>query len=451
MLDGKKLMKELGTIVVCLAILAYVLIHLMINFTNGVAVETAYLVSIEDSFTTDGYIMRDEELVVLDKTGMIVPAVSEGDRVSVGTALFSIYEGENDAGIESEIADIDNKIRILEKSSSETSNFMSEIGRIDEKISAGIADVLAHTSTNSLASASNITDDVLINMNRRWLITKGETSFTEKIEELKKRKNELQSTLSGVPERYYSKVTGYFSGNLDGYENIFDASMLDEMSTQDFEEMIKKEPDMESISKASGKIVRGIKWRVMFTKPKHEVKDFVVGNYYPVIFPYSYNTEINMNLERIISETDGSTAVMVFSTSYMPKDFNYMRKQEVEVVKRRVTGYKVKKTAMRHIEGDIRSERQIEQASQSGIQPTEEMLEKINGPHKGVFILDGNTVRFRYAEEIGSFDDYYIIDAEKTSYQDHEGNDKYSASERLALYDQVIVEGKDLYVGKIVD
>ena len=223
------------------------------------------------------------------------------------------------------------------------------------------------------------------------------------------------------------------------------------MTTDDFEKMINSEPDTESISKASGKIIKNFKWRVLCKRTKREAEELIEGTEYPVIFPYSYNTEIDMTLEKIITETDGNTAVMVFSSSYMPQDFNYARKQEIEVVKQRYTGLRVKKTAMRFIEGDIRSAAEIEEAEKNTIPLSEEALAKIKGPHKGVFVLDGNVISFKYAEEICDLGDYYIIDAGKDSYLDRDGSEKVSQYERLSLYDQVVVEGKDLYVGKIIE
>ena len=56
----------------------------------------------------------------------------------------------------------------------------------------------------------------------------------------------------------------------------------------------------------------------------------------------------------------------------------------------------------------------------------------------GVYIRDGIVVRFRKIKQILSEDEYTLV-------EDTSGLDGY-----LALYDNIIVEGRDLYDGKII-
>ncbi len=414
--------KDIGIALLCVGIAVYVIIHLTRNFSKPIETEPAMKVTLEDSFNTDGYVMRSEETVELSESGIVVPAVSEGDRVSVGSVLFSVYSGENDSETEQKIKDIDDKIATLSKSVTESGSFVTDIARVDEKIESGLIDILYHTATNSISRAEALTDDILVNMNRRKLMTGGESSFDDKIAELEAEKLSLQGSLEGVPKRIYSKKTGYFSGNVDGYESIFSPEKLSGMTTSDFDEMISTSPDTKSAESAAGKIITDFKWRILCRREKKDIADFEVGDEYPIIFPSSGNAEISMTLERIIAETDGNEAVLVFCTKYMPQGFNYTRKQEIEVVKKRYTGLGVRKSAIRVIDGK-----------------------------KGVYILSGNAIKFKYAEELCESNDYYIIDAGTESYLGADGKPKVSDSERLSLYDKVVVSGKDLYEGKIIE
>ena len=186
--------------------------------------------------------------------------------------------------------------------------------------------------------------------------------------------------------------------------------------------MTESEPDEKLLGDASGKIITNFKWRVLCHMTREKAGEFEIGASYPVIFPFSYNTEIDMTLETILTETNRDDAVVVLTATAMPDGFNYTRKQEIEIVKSRHTGLGVKKSAMRYVDDK-----------------------------KGVYILSGNQVEFRYAEELCEADDYYIIDDTKYSYLDFNGNEKCSPSQRLKLYDRVIVEGKDIYEGKLVE
>jgi len=61
----------------------------------------------------------------------------------------------------------------------------------------------------------------------------------------------------------------------------------------------------------------------------------------------------------------------------------------------------------------------------------------------GVYILVGSTVDFRYIDVIGEFDGYYLV-----APRDIENDPEYYT--KLGLYDNVIVSGKDLFVGKMI-
>lgn len=418
----KRFAKDAGIALLCIGIAVYVIIHLAQNFSRPIETEPAMMVTLEDSFTADGYIVRSEEPVTLDESGIVVPAVSEGERVSVGSVLFSVYSGENDSETEQRIKEIDEKIATLSKSVSESGNYVTDIAKVDEKIELGLTDILYYTASNSLSRAEALTDTMLVNMNRRRLMTGIDSSFDKKIEELEAEKLSLQGSLDGTPKRIYSQKTGYFSGNVDGYEGIFDPKKLSSMSTSEIAEMLSSSPNEDIAENAAGKIVTDFKWRIVVQRSKKDIQDFEVGDEYPVIFPSSGNAEISMTLERIIAETDGIDAVLVFCSGYMPQNFNFTRKQEIEVVKKRYTGLGVRKSAMRVIDGE-----------------------------KGVYILSGNTIKFRYAEELCESNDYYIIDATTESYLGADGKPKVSDSHRLTLYDKVVISGKDLYEGKIIE
>ena len=95
------------------------------------------------------------------------------------------------------------------------------------------------------------------------------------------------------------------------------------------------------------------------------------------------------------------------------EDFDYTRRQTVEIKTAEYSGYKVPVSAVR---------------LENGI--------------KGVYILDSSTVRFREINPLFEKDGWIVCE-EKDSSDENQKN-------RLSLYDFVITEGKDLYDGKVL-
>ena len=95
----------------------------------------------------------------------------------------------------------------------------------------------------------------------------------------------------------------------------------------------------------------------------------------------------------------------------MPDGFDYSRQQTVEIVTAEYSGYRVPVAAV---------------TLKDGV--------------KGVYILDGQTAKFREIEPLFERDGWIICE-EKNADDENQSN-------RLSLYDFVITGGKDLYDGK---
>ena len=116
----------------------------------------------------------------------------------------------------------------------------------------------------------------------------------------------------------------------------------------------------------------------------------------------------------MIAENDSEDVVLIFSSDTIPDNFEFLRRQTVEIVQNSYSGYRISADAVRMVDGTL-----------------------------GVYVQKGYSVCFRRIEPLAELDGYYIVDASPSS-----GENEY---EPLALYDLVIVKGKRLYNGKVID
>ena len=106
--------------------------------------------------------------------------------------------------------------------------------------------------------------------------------------------------------------------------------------------------------------------------------------------------------------------ILVFLIEEVPQDFDYTRQQTIKIVRKSVGGIAFSQSALRLIDGV-----------------------------QGVFVVAGNTVEFRRVDIIYSSDSLYFSREKERTDED--------AKEYLSRFDRVITEGKDLYIGKILD
>ena len=105
---------------------------------------------------------------------------------------------------------------------------------------------------------------------------------------------------------------------------------------------------------------------------------------------------------------------MILRCNLMNAQYAALRKEQVRLVLENFTGYQVNNKAIREVDGV-----------------------------KGVYTVSGNIIKFKKVELAYSDSEYSVCVTPK----DDNGNPK---SGYVSLYDEIIVEGTDLYDGKIL-
>lgn len=411
----KSVMKYAASALLSVILIAYILYHMSGGFSQNIVTEVAALTTKEETLTIRSSIMRNETVLYAPQSGDVNYLFSDGDKVAISTKVAEVYPAGGDPEIRKSIIALDRKIRILEQSSSYDYGAMSDTASTDRLIWKDIYSFIEAAEKGSVSGITDLSDDLLVQLNRRRIIVGSAQNYASKIEALTAEKNALMSRLPASAADIVSETAGYFFSTVDGYENIFSSADIATMTLSDYRAMCAKSAeDLSRGGYAVGKLVTDYRWYTACEVPSEELHNFNTGAYYDVKFPYNGGTSINMYLYRILSDIGSDTAVLVFRTDVLPEGFSYLRSQTVQIVKSSFTGYRVPVSAVRIVDGV-----------------------------KGVYILRGSKVSFRKVETLFEYDGYFIVKE-----RDEDAEDKASW---LAKNDFVIVKGKDLYDGKIVN
>ncbi len=393
----------------------YILYHLISGFEKEVQTTPAVLATKTDNLVLDAYIVRDERVLYASVEGGVNYLYEDGERVSVNSVVANIYSGVGAAEATDRILSIDKKVDVLEKSSVKENATKTDTKAIDDKINELYYIIRDKIEDGDIEYAMYKKDELLTYLNKRQIITQNVTGYDEQIIALIQEKEALTGQLINLEEKITVSNAGYFYSEVDGYESIFDVSKIEDMTYETYSGMVDSEPIITNGSLSVGKIVNSNEWYILSEITKDDLKKFNKGNTYPVKFPYNADATVVMTLEKIIEQSDSNQAVLVFKTNTMPDGFNYMRKQSIQIVEESYTGYKIPVNAVRVVD-DVR----------------------------GVYILSGNTVRFKEIEVLIEQDGYFIVKEQPTYLEDENYHKK------LGLYDMVITSGKNLYDGKII-
>ena len=206
----------------------------------------------------------------------------------------------------------------------------------------------------------------------------------------------------------YSPVAGYFANKTDGFENIVDTDQLASLTVEQMNGYLTM--DAPTGKAASGKIVSGYQWYLGCVVPDSYYNTLGVGNSLTIRMSFVTDEVIPVTVHSCKKDNKGNLAV-VFRCDYMSEELSTIRRESVQIQLVRHTGLKVSKRAI------IMDENQ----------------------QAGVYVRTGNVASFRKIKQIYSEPADYVVCEEV--------ND----SGYLKMYDDVIVGGKDLYDGKIIN
>lgn len=412
----QSIIRYILTTLLSIGLILYIGYHLITSLGDTIKTETTTLVTQEQTYTTDAYLFRSEQVVYATSGGYSY-LVSDGDRVAVNTNIIEVYADKTGVQDAAELSAIDRRLALLKNSNVEKGVSYNDAAIIDNTINELYYTILQKYRRGETDFAIRKADDLLSNVNRRQIVTGKIEDYNAKIEELEAKRAELAKHSGAVLETVKAESSGYFYSEIDGFEQLFNPVDLDYMTPDSYRSLITSDPDT-SITKnaegkeAAGKLITDFAWYVTLQVDVSDTRYYVESRYYTLIFPYNSDKRISAKLQKILRATDDSTAVLIFQTRDNPDGFNFLRRQSVSLVRSAQEGYRVPISAVRIVDGE-----------------------------QGVYVLRGMQIWFKKITPLMEADGYFIVEA---------NDGTVDMRDCLALNDQIVTSGKNLYDGKIV-
>lgn len=434
--EVSKKLKQIALVVFLNLLFLFTAIYLVVQYlsknTDVITKEGVSLVTRQEIFDGEGFIVRDESVIIPSvQNNFIKYEIANGSKVGKDQPLALIYNSASDMNKTAEIQKLDKLLNILTRSNINTEYASSTVDKIDHDISDYYTHMITDLQNGRIAAADKYNDDMLILMNKRQKITNAGTNFDDLISGYQKRKNDLINSMTngGASSStiVYAPAAGLFYHNADGYEEYFTSELVNGFSLEKFNEVLAKSPDENNIKNSLGKIINSYKWHIIIKVDKQKTFDFIENKSYDISFPYSSNKTVKFKLIKKTEDYEANCLLLLLEATEVPENFNFLRKQPVKIVYESISGLKIPETALRILTDDEGKSVQ------------------------GVFILKGNTIKFRELKEedkLGKYDNYYIY---KNNATDQYLDVEFESQLPLRIYDVLITGGKDIYDGKILN
>lgn len=411
----KKVAVTLVFVVISLFFIFYIGYHIYNGFSTDITTVIAEKKTYHASLTADGFIFREETCLTSQYSGTVNYTVKNGEKIAAATPVAQSFADSSGYSAGIEISEIEKTISLLESCIRETGTD-GDISAISRKISDSYLLILSRLEEGKVDFALSSADDLLSGLTKKDIITGEAVGLDKTVQSLQARKNSLQSSISGRYETVVSENSGYFFSETDGFEDLFSPEKILNATVSEIFDLVDRVKKPVENKNSVGKIVSGYRWNMavpLEEKPEH---DFEVGQTYDVVMPGNFNMEIKMRLDKIVTERASDRTVLIFSCGELPENFNFKRSQTVTVQTGETQGFRIPSTALRVLDGI-----------------------------KGVYTLDGSTVKFKRIHIIqDDTDGYYVASCDDI--ENAPGADKYGY---LKLYDSIIVSGKDIKDGMV--
>ena len=377
-----------------------VLVYFVYQFYQAahepVRTEVARQSTVKDTVDTDLFVVRDESFLETSSTGILIPLVPSGSRVAAGEELNRV---------EVNLARYD-------RLNQQRGNSAVNLTALGKRISQDVIDLAELVDNRDLTDMQEQVYDVRDQILARQIATGETVALDNKVTELTSRQKALSNKSAGY-DTLESKNSGFFIDSVDGYELATKYDKVSKLTPEEIEKLLKSDPADVS-DKVIGKVSTNFDWYLLCSLDTDKAKSLKKGDTVTIDLPYSAVRSVTATVSSKSKADKKDRVAVVFKCNRMNAYIASLRKEEGQIILHTYTGLKIPTDAIRTAAGG----------------------------KEGVYVLEGNIARFKQLRTVYTEDDYII-----SSETPQEGE----TGEFVSLYDAVILGGKDLYDGKILD
>lgn len=380
---------------------AYLGVSLWNSTRNTLVTSPAIKATINETSVIHGLAVRDELLISSDKL-YVSASAEDGKLLARGDVIAVAMDSEAAMERESRRLELTNEIAHMELLLSGLSS-PEDLTKRDTAIRSARNALSAAVSTGNTGSLSAACVELAS------LIFKDSTaSISESdLRALKAELASIENSHYADSEYIVASSTGLFSTILDGYEHISSADLTD-LTPAYIQELIAGRAAI--ADGTVGKLITSTRWYFAAVMDDEDAQGLTEGGYVTVSFSRRFGGDVRMRVDSISTASGGERAVL-FSTLDAMAATLPMRDAEAEIVIASYTGIRVPSKALHYDEENGRSY---------------------------VYVVAASQVEKKYVETVYHSGDYFLVKIESNAYALREGN-------------EIIVSGKDLYDGKIID
>ncbi len=403
-------LKNLLLFMAAILLFSYMGYHIFMSSYSPIKTEVAILYDEYETVDSEGLVIRNETMIPLGKEDGYVYYIAEnGSRVSKDGKIADLYADQQAAVAQQQLKALDAEIAQLQTIIEQGQNNRTNLDIINTQLKKMQAAVVEEMSSAHLSQIDTLSANLLALMNKQQITIGRANGFDDRMAALTAQRSSLAAVDSAPKGAVYSPMAGYFVNTVDGYETLLNSDKITSITSDKIIEAMNTQPTV-SPDEYIGKVVGSYEWYLVCVLPAEEMTRLPLDSTVRLRLPFVSTETIPVTVVAENRDRGGNMAV-VFRCDYMSADLSDIRLEQVQVLVKQHSGLRVPDEAVRF------NEKQ----------------------EAGVFVKEGNVIRFRH-----------IRVAYHSEHEDYSICEVLPDGDYLQVYDDIVVEGKNLYDGKIV-
>ena len=404
---------------VTLGVLAYFGIQGLQYLGDPLTTTLAYNYQVEEGMDLSGYVVRREQVLADEASGLLRLQRSEGEKVSAGGTVALVYADQASLDRQREIDELSGRIEQLQFA--QEASLGSEVSlKLDAQIMRSLLDYRAELAAGRLDNAEEHETELKSLVLKRDYTYSDTEDLSGQIAELQSQLKELKAKAASSVRAVKAPVSGVYSAVVDGYETVLTPGLLADMTPSQLNAVQADE----TLTSQTGKLILGDSWYYAVTMSADQAKALQDNSGTMTLrFAKGVEQDQTVTLYAVGPEEQGRV-VVTFRGEYNMAQVTLLRRQSAQLIWRTINGIRVPNEALRAANTKV---------DQEGNRTTVESL--------GVYCVVGMEARFKPVEVLYSGDGFVLVRSTAASDQE---------SLRLRPGDEIIISAKDLYDGKVV-
>ena len=404
---------------VTLGVLAYFGIQGLQYLGDPLTTTLAYNYQVEEGMDLSGYVVRREQVLADETSGLLRLQRSEGEKVGAGGTVALVYADQASLDRQREIDELSGRIEQLQFA--QEASLGSEVSlKLDAQIMRSLLDYRAELAAGRLDNAEEHETELKSLVLKRDYTYSDTEDLSGQIAELQSQLKELKAQAASSVRAVKAPVSGVYSAVVDGYETVLTPGLLADMTPSQLNAVQADE----TLTSQTGKLILGDSWYYAVTMSADQAKALRdSGGTMTLRFAKGVEQDQTVTLYAVGPEEQGRV-VVTFRGEYNMAQVTLLRRQSAQLIWEITDGIRIPTAALRAEKVTV---------SQNGERTSEAAM--------GVYCVVGMEARFKPVEVLYSGDGFVLVRSTAASDQE---------SLRLRPGDEVIISAKDLYDGKVV-